>query len=403
MMNYRLPASADTWLFTVQNLHKLRVRANLEARRAISKLQSQSTTSSSSGNEKYGILTPSSIHPVLEVQCFVSDIGLDRSEQIINLENDFGESNKVVDVHRDTFLTAKEEDSLIKFYSSKLFSLIGPNAQIPRLRKDVKVASTAALFLRRFYLSNSVMIYDPKSMMVGAAFLASKVEDSTVDIRYLEYGTKMMHSVVSIPDIITAEMNLITGIDFQLLCYHPYNFVLATAEDLRIFLKSEQSTIQDTDIINKTIVGEDLRSIHDEARRIVDDAAVSDIPLLASPAHIGLASMMLANQNLVSAQMDNSSEHEESTNTTNVTSQKFHGYIQSRFTVDHDQEEVTRIIQIMDTLCCMLKELREGKYGCGNHRMDLERLKCIHKKLKKCRTWIRDPATKKITKRKREK
>jgi cyclin H len=81
------------------------------------------------------------------------------------------------------FLTAQEEGLLVAFYASKLPSLIGPMAQVPRLRRDVKVAATASLLFRRFYLSNSVMLHDPKAVMVAAAFLGSKVEDATSDVR----------------------------------------------------------------------------------------------------------------------------------------------------------------------------------------------------------------------------
>jgi len=81
------------------------------------------------------------------------------------------------------FLTLEEENLLVSFYASKLPSLIGPLAQLPRLRRESKVPATAATLLRRFYLSNSVMIHDPKTIMVSAAFLASKVEDAMTDVR----------------------------------------------------------------------------------------------------------------------------------------------------------------------------------------------------------------------------
>ena len=73
------------------------------------------------------------------------------------------------------FLTAAEEAHLVAFYAPKLGKLIGPKAAVPRLKRNSKVTATAALLYRRFFLSNSVMMYDPKAVMVAAAFLASKV------------------------------------------------------------------------------------------------------------------------------------------------------------------------------------------------------------------------------------
>ena len=83
----------------------------------------------------------------------------------------------------DPFLTPIEEGRLVDFYAAKLPSLIGPLAQLPKLRREVKVSATAALLFRRFYLSNSVMLFDPKAIMVASAFLASKVEDAMSPVR----------------------------------------------------------------------------------------------------------------------------------------------------------------------------------------------------------------------------
>ena len=85
----------------------------------------------------------------------------------------------------DPFLTPEEEGRLVDFYAAKLPSLIGPLAQLPKLRREVKVSATAALLFRRFYLSNSVMLFDPKAIMVASAFLASKVEDAMSPVRAL--------------------------------------------------------------------------------------------------------------------------------------------------------------------------------------------------------------------------
>eukprot|EP01083_Nonionella_stella_P208001 755134_1 len=84
------------------------------------------------------------------------------------------------------FPSVEDELILLNFYCKNLLALIGPNASTRRLERDIKVASTASVLLRRFFLSNSIVLFDPKAIMVAAAFLASKVEDATCDIRYLE-------------------------------------------------------------------------------------------------------------------------------------------------------------------------------------------------------------------------
>ena len=58
--------------------------------------------------------------------------------------------------------------------------------------------------------------------MVAAAFLGSKVEDAMCDVRSLEEGTASMDAAVAAADIVAAEVALLQGVDFYLLCFHPY-------------------------------------------------------------------------------------------------------------------------------------------------------------------------------------
>ena len=79
-------------------------------------------------------------------------------------------------------LSPLDEAALLSFYCSKIPLLVGPHAMLPRCKRDAKVSATASLLFRRFYLSNSVMMHDPKTMLAAAAFLAAKVEDCMLDV-----------------------------------------------------------------------------------------------------------------------------------------------------------------------------------------------------------------------------
>lgn len=212
-----------------------------------------------------------------------------------------------------------------------------------------------------------------------------------------------MQAPVSTQEILDAEVSLIAGVDFDLMCFHPYKAVLAFTEDLRTYLKSDkgkklvsivhaggggEGAEQDQ---NYTISGEDLRPIHDQARHIIDDVCVSDIPLLYTPGQIGLAAMMVVNQKLV--------DNVDNNDTRKLVPQiDFYGYIQNRFQHKQKQnKDVSTVIDenkkkqlytTMSDVTSMLKELRNGKYGCGNHGIDMNVLKGVHKKLKKCRVWV---------------
>lgn len=270
----------------------------------------------------------------------------------------------------NAFLSPVEEGLLVDFYAAKLPSLIGPLAQLPRLRREVKVSATAALLFRRFYLSNSVMLFDPKAIMVAAAFLASKVEDAMSPVQYFEEGTKLMNAPVTMTEILSAELTLLPGIKFDFMCFHPYKAVLAFTEDLRTFLKTDKGRTMATftgDV--RTVIGQDLKAMHDGARQIVDDVVVSDVPLLYSPGQIGMAALMVAN---------------EQVQTEGGVSINLLGYVHHRFDQGKDSVEVE---SKLPEVCKVLKGLKDGLYGCGNHNVDIMSLKAVHKKLKKCRIW----------------
>ncbi|EJK54377.1 hypothetical protein THAOC_26002 [Thalassiosira oceanica] len=277
--------------------------------------------------------------------------------------------------------------------------LIGPHATLPRCKRDAKVSATACLLFRRFYLSNSVMMFDPKSMLAAAAFLASKVEDCTISVKYLELGTQEMSAEVKVSEILDAEVKLITGVDFDLLVFSPYKTVLSYTEDLRTFLKTERGQklvafSASASGEDRQLDGKDLSPTHDAAMKIVDDAIVSDLPLLFGPGEVGLAALMVGNERVRNRNEDSGSSPQID----------FMGYIRLRFQDSDaaDQEAIDSVARRISKLVQMIRELDGGRHGCGNHGVDMDQLKGINKRLKKCRIWGQSDKKKKKKKRKAE-
>lgn len=247
------------------------------------------------------------------------------------------------------------------------------------------------------------MMIDPKAMSVACAFLAAKVEDCMLDIRYLELATKEMNAPVSMEEILKAEVQLLKGVDFDLVMFHPYKTVLACTEDLRVYLKSEKgrrlAVIDDGEeeqgeSSKRLVAGEDLRPMHDAAMKICDDVIVSDIPLLYGPGEVGLAALMVANEDICNEPVAASNENEEgNAPSKHHTKIDIIGYIRSRFqdsTNEHvkiDSAAIDTIVSRVTSVGAKIRELKDGKHGCGNHNVDMEALKGVHKKLKKCRAW----------------
>jgi cyclin H len=238
--------------------------------------------------------------------------------------------------------------------------------------------------------------------MVACAFLASKVEDATVDVRYLEDGTRSMDAHVKVKDIIEAEVKLIKGIDFDLCCFHPYKVVLAFTEDLRTFLKSKDG--RKFVNANKDVVsGEDLRPIYDLARDIIQKLMfTSDVMLISSPGRIGFVAMMLANEKLATGGnvKDSNAASDDIANSSSdvvVVKIDFRGYLLCRFASDKKENEIEmlwmEILKLFDFMKTFFDEAEP----------DMMTLKGIHKKLKKCRLWGKEDASSGKRKKKKRK
>jgi len=237
------------------------------------------------------------------------------------------------------------------------------------------------------------------------------VEDASVDVRYLEEGTQLFNAHVSQEEIIAAELALIQGVAFDLLCFHPHKAVLALTEDLRTFLKSDRGKVlvvqqqqqqhnhhqnnnnnnddlqrqQGTDA-NRTVSGQDLEPLYARARDTLEEALLrTDLALLYTPGQLGLASLMAAQDILHEQQQrqqhDGTSEDPSSPSSTALLQIDWHGYVMHRFdTPDADTKEKT-----WEALQTLRRELREAP----NKTVvaDKKTMVSIFKKLKKVRAW----------------
>ena len=303
------------------------------------------------------------------------------------------------------YITPQQEMILIDFYGSKISSMIGPNAEIKRLRRESKVVATAAMIYRRFYLSNSVMLYDPKIIMVASTFLACKIEDVTCDIRYIEEGTLRLNAPVTIPEIVTGEIILLSGINYHLLCYHSYKSTLALTEDLRTFLKtsigqqaftisvdnssnSDNTTTTTTNTNTTILSGQDLKPMYDQARILLDLIIVSDVPLLYSPGQIGIAALTVAHNEIMTAKQPKEQMNDHHTPTTPIQEDILcRVYLPARFpNVEHTTLEL-----LPNTIICITDEIRtlqkQHQHITQNVEQYMTELKSVHKQLKKVRIW----------------
>jgi cyclin H len=425
MVDYGESSQLNQWLYkSTDELSLLRSRANKKAREFLSQREilqqqrEQSTTTTTAVDPESSLpsVTPSTINSSnhssnnsnsnsnskistatapLPVEWFASGYCqrvTEGTETELTLEDTTLGPWEDKLTEGNPFLTPQEDAVLVTFYVTRLPSLIGPSAQVPRLRRESKVTATAALLMRRFYLSNSVMLHDPKAVMVAAAFLGAKVEDVTADVRYLEEGTVLMGAPVTQQEIIPTEIALLAGTHFDLLCFHPYKAVLALTEDLRTYLKSDKGKVLVQ--ADRPLSGQDLKPMYDAARQLLDDAALSDIPLLYSPGQTGLAALMVA-QDIVQEQQQQEQQQQQDEQqdqeqpkeaAPSIPKIDLKGYVRQRF--DGQVEEW--MDDTLNELCDMLRALKKGKLDT-----DMKVLKGVHKKLKKVRAWGKESKKKK--------
>ena len=364
MADYQDSSQLNLWLFqSPEQLEHVRVVANNKARKFLTENHDKDD----------------SVKPLVEQ--FACGYHQRQSQGNPSPDDDCSDSIPSESPNGNAYLTAAEEETLVSFYIQKLPVLIGPAAHVHRLRRESKVTATAALLTRRFFLSNSVMLHDPKCIMVAAAFLACKVEDAMADIRYLEQGTQALQAPVAAHDIISAELYLLEGCHFDLFCFHPYKPVLALTEDLRTYLKSDKGKNLvhvagdvSSDHPSRLLSGNDLRPIYDTARTLLEKVIVSDIPLLFSPARVALAALMVAQETVLLTQPD-------------APRIDFLGYLTQRFEdeVHHEKDEtVASMTETLDKICGMIRGIRDAP------EPDMGVLKSIHKKLKKVRWWNKE-------------
>lgn len=85
-------------------------------------------------------------------------------------------------IRQASSLSVQEQETLVRFHAHQLSMLVGPYAVFQGLVRSPSVLATAIVFFRRFYMSNSVLDFEPRKIAVAAAFLASKVEESIIEV-----------------------------------------------------------------------------------------------------------------------------------------------------------------------------------------------------------------------------
>ena len=140
-------------------------------------------------------------------------------------------------------LSVGEEAALLRHWRQKLAALCAHCAA------PDKVLGTSLGFLSRFFASNSVMLFPPKLLVLSALFLAAKSEECKARELRAEHIADLVRSKASssssssedvgggdsggggggsatermVRQMVHAEIDLLVGLKFQLVVYHPFH------------------------------------------------------------------------------------------------------------------------------------------------------------------------------------
>uniref|UniRef100_A0A668W697 Cyclin-H n=1 Tax=Oreochromis aureus TaxID=47969 RepID=A0A668W697_OREAU len=236
------------------------------------------------------------------------------------------------------FLQRHEEDVLFRHYERRLLEFC--NAFKPTMPKSV--VGTAVMYFRRFYLSNSVMEYHPRIIMLTCTYLACKVDEFNVS------STQFVGNLVQetpagqeriLEQILEYELLLIQQLNFHLVVHNPYR----PMEGLLIDLKTRYPTLESPESLRKT------------ADDFLTQAAMTDAGLLFSPSQIALTAIL---------------------NSASRAGLNMESYLNECLGLKEDKETLSRMYDSMRRMKTLLKKYEPPKLEEVN--ISKQRLERIH-------------------------
>ncbi|KAH8652040.1 cyclin ccl1 [Xylariales sp. PMI_506] len=173
------------------------------------------------------------------------------------------------------FLTSAEELALLNFYTVELLRA----AAFLELPTDIR--ATAAVFLRRFYITNSIMTYPPTELLKTCLFFGCKAEGYYM--RLAKFADKFPNTSGEV--VLAAEYVLCQGIRFAFDVRHPFRALEGAIMELRRVGDFEPKR---------------LDRAHGRAREILKfSPLVTDAYFHYTPSQIMLAALAMVDEGLV--------------------------------------------------------------------------------------------------------
>lgn len=212
---YRQSTQFRLWSFSPSQLADLRAKTNSLAKQNIAERLSSAAVaapnaSATASANPSGSNTPVPPHSSVSTSTAPADLPSDLTTTKPSLPE---------------FLTPTEEAQLLRFYTVETLRA----AEFCGLPTEIR--ATAAIFLRRFFLTHSVMTYPPPKMLKTCLFFGAKAENSYPRVN--TFAEKFPNTTGN--EILAGEFLLCQGIRFAFDVRHPFRALEGAIMQLRTF------------------------------------------------------------------------------------------------------------------------------------------------------------------------
>lgn len=156
-------------------------------------------------------------------------------------------------------------------------------------RRWWRVAPTAIVYFRRFYIFNSLRVHDPRVILLACLLVAGKSEESALSMRDL----RKIHPKLVDSQVLEAELNLLKALGAQLHVFHPRNIL----QTMLGIIKSKHTPAGgkgvSIDIDFLELDSATIEAWTSRAQALLDLLYVTQAPLLHKPAALAYAALVL--------------------------------------------------------------------------------------------------------------
>ncbi|KAH9222755.1 cyclin-like protein [Leptodontidium sp. 2 PMI_412] len=266
-------------------------------------------------------------------------------------EGENGRSASAIPEGEVDCLTVEEELKLVAFYCRQTIQL-GDHLGVPT---DVK--ATAVQYIKRFYITNSVMTYHPADILKTALFFATKTENHYFRL------TKFADAIggAKAEDVLASEFLLTQGLRFTFDVRHPFRALEGAVMELQALSRGGIPVLPGAGAVSgdrPRNMERRVKDAHGKAREYLKTSALlTDVYFHYTPSQIMMAALLIADQELIE------------------------WYIKSKFPPSAADMQ-RKVLSVVESCAEMLRSVEPNVESAAEERKEL---KTLGKKLMKCR------------------